>query len=626
MKTIRFLTLGLFAIATVCQAQVDPEFTQPGWFRSTERAVPEPLEINSAAVQEYEEGVEASRDGGMGLRSLASYPEMAEAITPEIEALAHGLEHDPVKIFYYVRDYIRYVHYFGAKKGAHLTLLERSGNDFDQCALLVALLRAAGYSNAAYRFGLVRLPYERPPDGDALLPDFKHWLGLTKANTNWTETLNYVSDLQGTRGFPFLGYDTDNLYFHRVWVRLPWEGVDYSLDPAFKVHEPITGINLTNALSWSSNAVWKAAGGTSTANYAQNLSEANLRNKLRDYTTNLLNYLQTNCPNTPVEKILGGQHLLTGQSFGDTLPCTPCVWVAAEPAVDWDYIPTNLMASLKITVDTTTNRLLFLPQLQGQCLALTFTTNGLGQLWLDDELLLQKQTSGGSSVNVALAVDHPHGKWDWVNNTLINTNWNDHFVTNTYQRTNASYAITYAFEPHRDWLLQRQRKLDQYRQQGLADTSREVTTETLNLMGLNWMLQTERLDEVLATQQAMLLQNHHRLGRMAQEFGKGYYIDVYQQLSGCYSASGINTNDAARRNRFLDVSGYFASAAEHGLIEQLQSSNLVAASTIKMLQIGNTNGQRTYLAKSGNWSTVQGNLSNYDKNYLKTNFIDKGHC
>ena len=145
-------------------------------------------------------------------------------------------------------------------------------------------------------------------------------------------------------------------------------------------------------------------------------------------------------------------------------------------------------------------------------------------------------------------------------------------------------------------------------------------------MGLNWMLQTERLDEVLATQQAMLLQNHHRLGRMAQEFGKGYYIDVYQQLSGCYSASGINTNDAARRNRFLDVSGYFASAAEHGLIEQLQSSNLVAASTIKMLQIGNTNGQRTYLAKSGNWSTVQGNLSNYDKNYLKTNFIDKGHC
>ncbi len=72
---------------------------------------------------------------------------IAEAITPDIQSLANNLGGDPVRIFNYVHDQIRYVHYFGSKKGATLTLLERSGNDFDQCALLAALLQASGYQH-----------------------------------------------------------------------------------------------------------------------------------------------------------------------------------------------------------------------------------------------------------------------------------------------------------------------------------------------------------------------------------------------------------------------------------------------------------------------------------------------
>jgi hypothetical protein len=67
---------------------------------------------------------------------------IAEAYTPDIQALAENLGNDPTRIFNYVHDQIRYVHYFGSKKGAELTLLERSGNDFDQCALLSSLLQA----------------------------------------------------------------------------------------------------------------------------------------------------------------------------------------------------------------------------------------------------------------------------------------------------------------------------------------------------------------------------------------------------------------------------------------------------------------------------------------------------
>src|SRR6266704_3796980 len=50
--------------------------------------------------------------------------EISEEITDEITSLAGNLENDPKRIFDYVHNYIRYVHYFGSKKGALLTLLE----------------------------------------------------------------------------------------------------------------------------------------------------------------------------------------------------------------------------------------------------------------------------------------------------------------------------------------------------------------------------------------------------------------------------------------------------------------------------------------------------------------------
>lgn len=622
MKAKRLIGLGLLILLTTAgKAQ---ELTEPGWFQTPEREVQ--LELKDWNPASQDEG-DTNSSGGFSLMSLVSYPEIAEAITPEIQALARGLENDPGQIFAYVRDHIRYVHYFGSKKGAQLTLLERSGNDFDQCALLMALLRAAGHT-ATYRFGTVAISYEITSGGN-YHRDFKHWLGLSEPNTNWTNSLLYAVSLNDNRGFPFTGgfLSVPNiLVLHRVWVRLAWNSTVYSLDPAFKVYEPIAGINLATAMGLNTNDVMNAAAGTGDANYVQNMSEPNLRNKLRDYTTNFLSYLQSNYPNYSVEQVLGGQSFYEGQTFGASLPMTPFLWDSNSPPLDWDYIPTNLMSSLNITVDTTTNRFLFMPQLQGQKLALTFTTNGLGQLWLEDELLLQKQTSGGRTVPVAFKIDHPHGSWDWANNRLINTNWNDHAVTNnSYQRTNATYAITYAFEADAEWLRQRQDRLDRYRLQGLADASREITTETLNVMGLNWMIQTERMPRILAAQKNVLSQYHHRFGRMAQEFGKGYYIDIYQQLNGGISANGNTTADRANSDRVFELGTYFGSAAEHALIEQLQASNLLAASTVKMLQIGNTNGQRTYLAHSGNWTTVQGNLSNYNLNSLKTNYIDKGY-
>ncbi|MHB8707330.1 MAG: transglutaminase domain-containing protein, partial [Desulfuromonadales bacterium] len=61
-------------------------------------------------------------------------------------AAASGRTHrDPAAIYNWVRENIRTEWYWGSMKGAEETLRQKSGNDADQAALLIALLRASGY-------------------------------------------------------------------------------------------------------------------------------------------------------------------------------------------------------------------------------------------------------------------------------------------------------------------------------------------------------------------------------------------------------------------------------------------------------------------------------------------------
>ena len=164
-----------------------------------------------------------------------------------------------------MHDQIRYVHYFGSKKGAELTLLERSGNDFDQCALLSALLQAAGYS-PAYQFAMLKMPYDNLTNHQ----DLHHWLGLSFYNTNWSNTTNFFAYFTYARGNPVWFYfpsDTNTIAIQRVWVTLTIGGTNYYLDPAFKISEPVTGANLSNAMGLNINTLMTAAGGTDTGSY-----------------------------------------------------------------------------------------------------------------------------------------------------------------------------------------------------------------------------------------------------------------------------------------------------------------------------------------------------------------------
>jgi RHS repeat-associated protein len=637
MKTLRFLVLGLLAMTAVCGAQI----TNSGSYR---------VQISGSSPQPCPESITNAESNGASPSGQPAAP-VAEAITPEIQALADGLQDDPERIYDYVHDHIAFVLYFGSKKGANLTLLERSGNDFDQCALLVALLRAAGYSNVQYQFGWEEIPYIDTyyPSEDPAPYDLQHWWRMTLSTTNVYVTITNLLDFAQARGYPLKYYAIDSygtpyLDIQRVWVQLTIGATTYQLDPAFKISEPVsipTGLSLTNAMGGSgttiSNALLSAAGGTDAGNYTQNLNEPAVRGQLTAYTTNTLNYIQSNCPNATVQDLLGGWQITPADNSYEYSPLTLFATVnpgGNMPIVGWTYEPTNIMSTLAITFAGTSYHW-FMPQLQGQRLSLIYSNNGVAQLLQDDTPLAQGQASVAAGTDsVLLTITHPVGTWDTNNNVFDYnpTNLYNATVSATYQSTNATYAIMYAFEPDWGWLQQRENRLDTYLQRGLPANSPQVTSESLNVMGLNWLIQTAKTEQTLGTELGMLPMYYHRFGRMAQETGHGYYVDAYIQLNGLFPAGGSDPFHTQLSNVQFDMVSFFGSALEHGIIEQLQNTNLVGASTVKMLEIANTNDQPVYLASMTNWTTgfnVESHLTpgTYDSGTLATigNYISSNY-
>lgn len=222
------------------------------------------------------------------------------------------------------------------------------------------------------------------------------------------------------------------------------------------------------------------------------------------------------------------------------------------------------------------------------------------QLWLDDDLIAEETGPISEPVsNMTLSFMHPT------------------FTNSTYPATfplkrGAAYAIIADFghAQHGHYLEARQRQLDAYRYAGLPDTSREVLTESLNILGHTWMRQTALADDLLDAITNTRRTYHHRFGIMAQE--EGYYVDVKAQLFTPIARDGNPDNASAR----FRADGLMASALEHGMLEQMQGTNNPAASTVKLLQLANHAGQKIFLADSNNYAAVAGQLVNYSTNEL----------
>jgi len=242
-------------------------------------------------------------------------------------------------------------------------------------------------------------------------------------------------------------------------------------------------------------------------------------------------------------------------------------------------------------------------------LTLTFDNSGLAKLWQEDSITNQAQALYEPSP-VAFAVNLKHGSWDTNNNAFVDSSSGDKTTTRHFESYGSTNNIMYSFEPDWGWLQARQDKLDVYRQQGLADDSLPVVSETMNIMGLTLVLESWAFNRIMAAQMGVLPQYFYNFGRLDQEHGNGYYFDQFMAYAGNAPSGGFDSNYfGALVTRYADITTYLDSAAEHGVIEQLQSSNLVGASTVKMLEVTSTNGGYVFLANGYNWSWIRPNVA-----------------
>ena len=538
----------------------------PGWLSVTGKM------ITPAAAETY---YAAKRKERLSRPQTLPMASLAADINSEIQELARALRHDPKLIYDYVHNNIDYVPYYGSLKGAMLTYLDGSGNDFDQASLMIALLRASGYT-AQYQYGTMTIP------GDQLA----NWLGVDQV---WQT----IGSVLPAGGIPVttLYYDgTANL--SRVWVKATISGTDYLFDPAFKSYAYANKIDIGQAMGYSQSDLMTSAitGATVTSDYVRNLNETDLKRKLATYASNLVGAIRSGYPNQDMNQIISGRRIVPSNltTYQTLLPFSPMV------TATWDDVPAERTATLRIQhvgIDYTIS----VHDLTGKRLTLTYAA-GAGnrpEILLDGiTVAYGNGTTIGSRNSFTVTIDHPYADngGTYCDQTVIYT-----------PASGGTYAIVYNFGGISDALIQkRQQQLEVYIGQALPDASEAVRGETLNIMGQTWLKEVAMSSRMHSALSDTVLVTHHRMGLMAQE--AGYYIDVKSGMVSNISKHNIGADSITN----FKVSMLIASAFEHGILQQLMGTT--GASTMSLFQIANAAGLKIFNVNSSNYATIRPEL------------------
>jgi hypothetical protein len=293
--------------------------------------------------------------------SIPSPADLSETIevqlTPEIRAKAAELGNNPVKIYEYVRNNFEYEPYYGSLKGAQQTLLERAGNDFDQASLLIALLRASNIP-ARYVYGTVEIPSEK----------LMNWVGgVTDPNT--------AATILATAGVPgnllTEGGQIKYAQMEHVWVEAYVPYGNYRgarrddsiktwipLDPSFKQYDYKRGMDLYTAMGIN--------GEQYIQDYITDTSPSPIPIELHDlfpnytispyqfYSKRLMNYIDTNFPDSTIEDIIGDETIaltkaITKKEYPFFLGSLPYKVVAK--GATYSSIPSNYRHSISFTIE-----------------------------------------------------------------------------------------------------------------------------------------------------------------------------------------------------------------------------------------------------------------------------------
>ncbi len=245
-------------------------------------------------------------------------------LTDAIRAKAEELDSDPVKIYQWVRNNIRFIPSHGSIQGADYTLAYGQGNSFDTSSLLIALLRAANIP-ARYAIGTVRIPADKA----------MNWVGNAK-------TPEAAGNLLGQGGIPNLALTSGGVIkqfeVEHIWVEawidyLPSRGAKHTkgdswipMDASFKQYEFTEGLDLETAVPFDAQAlvdnIQQQAIINEDEGWVQNVPQQAVETAINDYQTQLEDFINSQHPDATVGDVLGTSDIKTviRESLSASLP------------------------------------------------------------------------------------------------------------------------------------------------------------------------------------------------------------------------------------------------------------------------------------------------------------------
>jgi len=527
----------------------------------------------------------------IGQGSSTTGPSINDA---EIEELARGLKYDPGLMYKFVHDHIHFTPMWGEVKGPYMTWMDRSGNAFDQASLMIALLKQAaehgsGYTitNPKYVVGEIQLTAAQ----------FTSWFSVP----NDAQVARQVLARAGLYGAVTAnGEAISEVHLEHVWVKVTIDGEIHQFDPSFKSHTKGSRItNFRTAMGYDSTTFYNHAIQGATINEGssvKDINKANIASDLTTYTNNLIDMIKTEHSGDDLTDIIGGSRI---DAVAETaLPPVSLPYTVYHTDEDFpiEEIPSIYRTTLRIQhcgIDQT----LYSSDIYGRRLSLKYNASNQPQLILDGTVKATgNTTTPGQSYDLTYIVNHPYESADFDGTVTVKvTAGGFYHILNGWGDTGTKILLK-----HRD-LLQ------QYRHDGLSDSSEQVLGESFTLVGLTWLAQNSLMRSLAAGTTDHVVIGHHLLGVTGQY--NGPYIDVPLTHLGIVNATTVNTDV---EGTFLAIAGH-ASAYEHEVIRQLQDCN--AVSTVRLMEMANdrTTYDHIYSAVSGSWSSVQSQLQGYSQ-------------
>lgn len=247
-------------------------------------------------------------------------------ITDEIRELAESLNNNPVEIYTWVHNNIRFVPSYGSIQGSQYTLETKRGNATDTASLLLSLLRAANIP-AKYAYGTVEIPVDK----------VMNWVGgVTKPEA--------AQSLLGQGGIPNValieGGKITKIRMEHTWVEAfvdfepsrgikNWVGDNWiPMDASFKQYEFSEGMNLKERVPFDKqsllNSIEKNAVVNESEGWVRNIPQGNIEAQLQQFQNEVKDYIASQNPDATLGEVLGLQkiNILPSRPLAAGLPYT----------------------------------------------------------------------------------------------------------------------------------------------------------------------------------------------------------------------------------------------------------------------------------------------------------------